>query len=107
MNQTTARSLLLAATRRALLCVFGTLAFASTPASCAEPMLLDGVAAIVNDDVVLLSELRSEVTDENGEPVMTTVVTMIGEASGSEETNAQIAATYTDDVPPARPNVSA
>jgi peptidyl-prolyl cis-trans isomerase SurA len=61
MNQTTARSPLLAAPRRVLLCVLGTLALASTPANCAEPMLLDGVAAIVNDDVVLLSELRSEV----------------------------------------------
>lgn len=61
MNPATARSLLLSAARRALLCVCGTLALASTPASHAEPVLLDGVAAIVNDDVVLLSELRSEV----------------------------------------------
>ncbi|MGB5098498.1 MAG: peptidylprolyl isomerase [Porticoccaceae bacterium] len=61
MNQASARSLLFAAARRVLLCVCGTLAFASTPSSNAEPVLLDGVAAIVNDDVVLLSELRSEV----------------------------------------------
>ncbi|BBZ79390.1 UPF0336 protein [Mycolicibacterium anyangense] len=40
----------------------------------------------------VISELRSEVTDEAGEPVMTTIVTMIGEAEGDEETNAQIAA---------------
>ena len=40
----------------------------------------------------VISELRSEVTDENGDPVMTTVVTMIGEANGDEETNAQVAA---------------
>ncbi|WP_167106672.1 MaoC family dehydratase N-terminal domain-containing protein [Mycobacterium sp. DL592] len=39
----------------------------------------------------VISELRSEVTDEEGRPVMTTVVTMIGEANG-EEDNAQIAA---------------
>lgn len=40
----------------------------------------------------VISELRSEVTDEDGKPVMTTIVTMIGEAEGDEETNAQIAA---------------
>ncbi|WP_059015677.1 MaoC family dehydratase N-terminal domain-containing protein [Mycobacterium sp. M26] len=40
----------------------------------------------------VISELRSEVTDEEGKPVMTTIVTMIGEAEGDEETNAQIAA---------------
>lgn len=39
----------------------------------------------------VISELRSEVTDEEGKPVMTTIVTMIGEANG-EEDNAQIAA---------------
>ncbi|MGE3297110.1 MAG: peptidylprolyl isomerase [Porticoccaceae bacterium] len=61
MNPVTARSLLLSAARRALLCVCGALALALTPASHAEPALLDGVAAIVNDDVVLLSELRNEV----------------------------------------------
>lgn len=61
MNQATARSLLFAAARRVLLCVCGAVAFASTPSSNAEPALLDGVAAIVNDDVVLLSELRNEV----------------------------------------------
>jgi peptidyl-prolyl cis-trans isomerase SurA len=61
MTQASARSILLATARRALLCVCGALALASTPSSNAEPALLDGVAAIVNDDVVLLSELRSEV----------------------------------------------
>lgn len=40
----------------------------------------------------VISELRSEVTDADGKPVMTTIVTMIGEADGDEETNAQIAA---------------
>ena len=48
--------------------------------------------SVLESHGTVISELRSEVTDENGEPVMTTVVTMIGEASGSEETNAQIAA---------------
>jgi len=32
------------------------------------------------------------VTDANGEPVITSVVTMFGEASSDEETNEQIAA---------------
>jgi hypothetical protein len=32
------------------------------------------------------------VTDQNGDLAMTTVVTMIGEANGDEETNAQVAA---------------
>lgn len=40
----------------------------------------------------VISELRSEVTDENGKPVMTTVVTMIGESESDEATNAQVAA---------------
>jgi len=40
----------------------------------------------------VISELRSEVTDEDGKPVMTTVVTMIGEAESDDATNAQVAA---------------
>jgi acyl dehydratase len=40
----------------------------------------------------IIAELRSEVTDANGEPVLTTVVTMLGEASSSAETDAQVAA---------------
>ena len=48
--------------------------------------------SVVESHGTVISELRSEVTDEEGKPVMTTVVTMIGEAAGDEETNAQVAA---------------
>ena len=40
----------------------------------------------------VIAELRSEVTDEEGKPVLTTVVTMLGEAISDEHTNAQVAA---------------
>ena len=33
----------------------------------------------------VISEMRSEVTDAEGKPVMTTIVTMIGEAAGAED----------------------
>jgi acyl dehydratase len=48
--------------------------------------------SVVESHGTVISELRSEVTDEEGKPVMTTVVTLIGEAGGDEETNAQVAA---------------
>jgi acyl dehydratase len=48
--------------------------------------------SVIESHGTVISELRSEVTDEDGKPVMTTVVTMIGEAAGAEETNAQVAA---------------
>ena len=48
--------------------------------------------SVIESHGTVISELRSEVTDADGKPVMTTVVTMIGEASGAEETNAQVAA---------------
>ena len=47
--------------------------------------------SVIESHGTVISELRSEVTDADGEPVMTTVVTMIGESAG-EEDNAQIAA---------------
>jgi acyl dehydratase len=47
--------------------------------------------SVIESHGTVISELRSEVTDADGKPVMTTVVTMIGE-SGAEETNAQVAA---------------
>ena len=50
---------------------------------------LDGV---LESHGTVISTLRSEVTDAEGKPVMTTIVTMIGEAAGAEETNAQVAA---------------
>lgn len=48
--------------------------------------------SVIESHGTVISELRSEVTDAEGKPVMTTVVTMIGESAGSEEDNAQIAA---------------
>jgi len=48
--------------------------------------------AVIESHGTVISELRSEVTDADGKPVLTTVVTMIGEAAGAEETNAQVAA---------------
>lgn len=59
MNRSPARSPRLATAGWALLC--GALAFTPAAPSHAEPALLEGIAAIVNDDVVLLSELRNEV----------------------------------------------
>ena len=40
----------------------------------------------------VISTLRTEITDADDKPVMTTLVTMLGESAGSEEDNAQVAA---------------
>ncbi|BBY59179.1 FAS1-like dehydratase domain-containing protein [Mycolicibacterium sarraceniae] len=48
--------------------------------------------SVVESFGTVITELRSEVTDEDGKPVMTTIVTMIGEAESDEQTNAQVAA---------------
>jgi len=48
--------------------------------------------SVLQSHGTVISELRSEVTDAEGKPVMTTVITIIGEAAGAEETNAQVAA---------------
>lgn len=48
--------------------------------------------SVVESHGTVISELRSEVTDSEGQPVMTTIVTMIGEAGDAAETNAQVAA---------------
>ncbi len=48
--------------------------------------------SVLESHGTIISEVRSEVTDAEGKPVMTTVVTMLGEAQGSEETSAQVAA---------------
>lgn len=40
----------------------------------------------------VIAELRSEVTDAEGKPVLTTIVTMLGEAISDEHTDAQVAA---------------
>ena len=48
--------------------------------------------SVVESFGAVISTLRTEVTDEDGNPVMTTLVTMFGESAGSEEDNAQVAA---------------
>jgi acyl dehydratase len=48
--------------------------------------------SVVESFGAVISTLRTEVTDEDGKPVMTTLVTMFGESAGSEEDNAQVAA---------------
>lgn len=48
--------------------------------------------SVVESFGAVISTLRTEVTDENGEAVMTTLVTMLGESAGAEEDNAQVAA---------------
>ena len=47
--------------------------------------------SVVESHGTVISELRTIVSDENGDPVMTSVVTMIGEADPDED-NAAIAA---------------
>ena len=46
---------------------------------------------VIESHGAVISTLRTEITDENGKPVVTTLVTMLGESAG-EEDNAQIAA---------------
>jgi len=41
--------------------------------------------SVLESHGTVISEMRSEVTDADGKPVMTTVVTMIGEAAGAED----------------------
>jgi len=48
--------------------------------------------SVIESHGTIIAELRSEVTDADGKPVLTTVVTMIGEAISSEHTNEQVAA---------------
>ena len=48
--------------------------------------------SVVESFGAVISTLRTEITDEHGEPVVTTLVTMFGESAGAEEDNAQIAA---------------
>lgn len=48
--------------------------------------------SVVESFGTIISELRTEVTDADGQPIMTAIVTMIGEAEGAEHTDAQIAA---------------
>ena len=48
--------------------------------------------SVVESFGAVISTLRTEITDADGKPVMTTLVTMFGESAGAEEDNAQIAA---------------
>ncbi len=47
--------------------------------------------SVLESHGTVITEMRSEVTDAQGQPVITTIVTMIGEAAGAED-NAQVAA---------------
>lgn len=47
--------------------------------------------SVLESHGTVITEMRSEVTDAEGQPVITTIVTMIGEAAGAED-NAQVAA---------------
>ncbi|MCG5432320.1 MaoC family dehydratase N-terminal domain-containing protein [Mycobacterium sp. MYCO198283] len=48
--------------------------------------------SVLQSHGTVITQLRSEVTDADGEPVMTTVVTMIGEAESDEASAEQVAA---------------
>lgn len=48
--------------------------------------------SVVESFGAVISTLRTEVTDGDGKPVMTTLVTMFGESAGAEEDNATVAA---------------
>jgi acyl dehydratase len=48
--------------------------------------------SVLQSHGTVIAELRAEVTDGAGEPVITSVVTMIGEAISDENTNEQVAA---------------
>ena len=47
---------------------------------------------VIESHGAVISTLRTEITDEDGKPVITTLVTMLGESAGDEEDNAQVAA---------------
>lgn len=48
--------------------------------------------AVTESHGAVIAELRAEVTDANGEPVITSVVTMFGEAQTDTEADEQVAA---------------
>ncbi|AMT72608.1 FAS1-like dehydratase domain-containing protein [Mycobacteroides immunogenum] len=48
--------------------------------------------SVLESHGMVTAEVRAEVTDENGEPVATSIVTMIGEAEGHETDAAAMAA---------------
>lgn len=48
--------------------------------------------SVLESHGAVTAELRSEVTDANGAPVATTVITLLGEADSEEHVDAQVAA---------------
>ncbi|SHU48420.1 MaoC-like dehydratase [Mycobacteroides abscessus subsp. abscessus] len=48
--------------------------------------------SVLESHGMVTAEVRAEVTDENGDPVATSIVTMIGEAEGHERDAAAMAA---------------
>ncbi len=48
--------------------------------------------SVLQSHGTVIAELRAEVSDANGEPLITSVVTMIGEAISDEHTDEQVAA---------------
>ncbi|OBF09640.1 MaoC family dehydratase N-terminal domain-containing protein [Mycobacterium sp. 852002-10029_SCH5224772] len=48
--------------------------------------------SVIESHGTVLAEIRSEVTDADGEPIVTSVVTMLGEAANQAETEATAAA---------------
>lgn len=63
------------------------------PICAGDKLFFDSwLESVVESFGAVISTLRTEVTDEDGNPVMTTLVTMFGESAGAEETNAQVAA---------------
>jgi acyl dehydratase len=63
------------------------------PICAGDKLFFDSwLESVVESFGAIISTLRTEVTDADGNPVMTTLVTMFGESAGAEEDNAQVAA---------------
>jgi acyl dehydratase len=63
------------------------------PICAGDKLFFDSwLESVVESFGAIISTLRTEVTDADGNPVMTTLVTMFGESGGAEEDNAQVAA---------------
>ncbi len=48
--------------------------------------------SVIESHGTVIAEIRSEVTDAEGKPVVTSIVTMLGEAAGQDNTEATVAA---------------
>jgi acyl dehydratase len=63
------------------------------PICAGDKLFFDSwLESVVESFGAVISTLRTEVTNADGELVMTTLVTMFGESAGAEEDNAQVAA---------------